>query len=307
VIGKLLLKPGDPKTAFKGKLGVRKSVAWTEPLPLQDIKTVGKVVGATLNDVLIATVTGALREYLKKQNSPVNELEMKVLVPVNIRKPGDEVNLGNKFSLVYLGLPVHVEDRMMRLKEVKRRMDELKRSPEPFVDYLLLNALGLVPTNMAKKGAHLFANKASAVLTNVPGPQIPLYFSGKQIKNLNFWVPRSGNISMGISIISYNGSVSLGLATDTGLVPDPESICESFEKEFNHLLQLVESGKIYKEPLVLHDRYREAQKSKGKSRNKPAENDLSSTERVCMGMTKKGKPCKNKALKHSDYCKIHSK
>ena len=189
---------------------------------------------------------------------PVNELDLRVTVPVNIRKPGTEFELGNKFSLVFLPLPVHLEDPVLRLKEVKRRMDQLKTSPDPYINFGLLSSIGYLPPGIAKKAAALFGNKASGVLTNVPGPRQPLYFAGKQIEKFMFWVPRSGPIGLGVSILSYNDNVIVGIASDEGLMPDPEVLLEGFENEFNHLLELVQSGKIDDEPLVLHDRYEEA-------------------------------------------------
>jgi WS/DGAT/MGAT family acyltransferase len=109
VLSKYMLMSSDPHTAFKGNLGVRKRIAWTEPIELDKIKTVGKAIStATLNDVLIATVTGAMRRYLKTRHTRVNELNLRVAVPVNVRKPGTEFELGNKFSLVFLPLPVHL-------------------------------------------------------------------------------------------------------------------------------------------------------------------------------------------------------
>ena len=154
VLSKYMLMSSDPSTAFKGKLGVRKRVAWTDPMPLDKIKTVGRAINtATLNDVLIATVTGAMRRYLKSRNTRVNELDLRVTVPINIRKPGTEFELGNKFSLVFLPLPVHLEDPILRLKEVKRRMDRLKTSPDPLINFVLLSAMGYLPPMVAKRAS----------------------------------------------------------------------------------------------------------------------------------------------------------
>ncbi|MBF0412626.1 MAG: DUF1298 domain-containing protein, partial [Desulfamplus sp.] len=175
VISKYTIMPSDPKTAFKGKLGVQKRMIWTNPIPLDKIKRVGKAISSTtLNDVLIATVTGAMRRYLKTRNTPVNTLDLHVAVPVNIRKPGTEFELGNKFSLVFLRLPIYLEDPVLRLKEVKRRMDQLKTSPDPYINFGLLSTIGALPATVAQKAAQLFGNKASGVLTNVPGPKEPL-------------------------------------------------------------------------------------------------------------------------------------
>ncbi|MBT3256418.1 MAG: wax ester/triacylglycerol synthase family O-acyltransferase [Deltaproteobacteria bacterium] len=198
VLAKLALMPPDPSTAFKGKLGTRKNAVWTDPIPLDSVKTVGRSIrGATINDVLISSVTGSMRRYLKSRNYPVNTLDLNVLVPVNIRKPGTEVELGNKFSLIFLTLPVYIEDPVLRLKEVKRRMDDLKKAPDAMVNFGLLSTVGFMPPGIAKSLAHYFSNKASGILTNVPGPREPLYFAGSEIKNIMFWVPRAGDVGLG--------------------------------------------------------------------------------------------------------------
>ena len=306
VLSKQLIMKADPNTAFKGKLGVQKRVVWTDPIQLGRIKALGKAISsATLNDVLIATVTGTMRRYLKTRNMPVNELDLRVTVPVNIRKPGTEFELGNKFSLVFLSLPVFLKDPVLRLKEVKRRMDKLKISAEPYVNFGLLSAIGYLPGSIAKKTARIFGDKASCVLTNVPGPKKPLYFAGREISNIMFWVPRSGAIGLGISILSYNDRVTIGVASDNGLLPDPETLLEGFEDEFNHLIDIVQSGKINQEPLVLHDRFKE----------KKLKNSISDTNQdiiqdrpgFCQAMTKSGKPCRNKAIKGESFCSRHNK
>jgi diacylglycerol O-acyltransferase len=298
VLSKHTIMRSDPDTAFKGKVGVRKRVAWTEPMALDKIKKVGKAIStATLNDVLVATVTGAMRRYLISRNTPINELDLRVTIPVNLRKPGTEFELGNKFSLVFMSLPVYLEDPVLRLKEVKRRMDKLKTSADPYINFGLLSAMGYLPPKLAKKASALFGNKASGVMTNVPGPRQTLYFGGKEISNFMFWVPRSGKIGLGISILSYNDKVTIGIASDEGLMPDPEGLLEGFEDEFNYLLELVQSGKIYDEPLVLHDRYQEARKSP----HKPAPSE----DGRCQATTKSGKACKKKATAGTAYCNVH--
>ncbi len=285
VLSKLLLMHSDPKTAFKGSLGVRKTAAWTDPVPLETIKRVGRAIqGATINDVLISSVSGAMRRYLETRNYPVNKLDLRVLVPVNIRKPGTEVDLGNKFSLVFLPLPVYIEDPVIRLKEVKRRMDALKGSSDAAVIFGLLSLVGVMPPGLAKNILPFFSDKASGVLTNVPGPREPLYFAGEKISNIMFWVPRAGNIGLGISILSYDGRVTMGIAADEGLMPDAEVLLEGFEAEFEQMVELVDSGKIENEPLVLHDRYQETR---------------------CRGITRSGDQCRRRAAPGSRYCSLH--
>ena len=285
VLTKLALMPPDPKTAFKGRLGTRKNAVWTDPLPLDSVKSIGHSIGdPTVNDVLLSLITGAMRRYLKSRNYPVNTLDLNVLVPVNIRKPGTEVALGNKFSLIFLTLPVYMEDAVLRLKEVKRRMDAIKNSADAMVNFGLLSTVGFMPPGIAKRLAHYFSNKASGVLTNVPGPREPLYFAGSKIKNMMFWVPRAGDVGLGVSIFSYNGKVSVGIAADEGLMPDGEALLEGFEEELKYLVQLVESGDIKEAPLVLHDTYQEMR---------------------CKAITREGEQCKKRAVPGSLYCSIH--
>ncbi len=302
VLFRLATLPPHPRNRFRGRLGVPKRVAWTDPIPLDDVKAVGRALGATINDVLIATVTGALRNYLAARNEKVNTLDLVVTVPVNVRRPGTEVELGNRFSLVFLSLPVHIEDPVLRLREVKRRMDNLKHSPDAFVGFQILNALGVSPASIARRAAQMFANKTTAVMTNVPGPRQPLYFAGQKIDRMMFWVPRTGRVGLGISIFSYDGRVTVGLATDAGLVPDPERILEGFTTGFDNLLAMVEAGRIDEAPLVLHDRYAEARSEAALESPAAEENG----ERVqCQGITRSGRQCKRVAIAGSRYCSLH--
>ena len=307
VLSQMFIMKPDPKTAFKGELGVQKCVTWSEPMMLDQIKSVGKKAGnSTINDVLIATVAGAMRRYLITRNSSVDELDLRVTVPVNIRKSGTEFELGNKFSLVILALPVYIEDPLLRLKEVKHRMDYLKQSPDVYVNFGLLSAIGLLPANLAKKVAHVFSNKVSGVLTNVPGPKEALYYAGKQISNMMFWVPQSGIIGLGISIFSYNGKVSVGITSDEGLMPDPEKFLEGFQDEFNKLQEVVISGKIDDTSHKSHDEKKNEVTLKAYT-NKLNKSDTNIVRKKCAAMTKSGNNCGNMALTGSNYCRVHKK
>lgn len=236
-LSKLVLMGPDPKTVFKGPLGVAKQAAWSQPLPLDDVKAVGRVIGATVNDVLLTAVTGALRRYLQHRDAQVDGLDIRAVVPVNLR-PLDEVELGNKFGLVFLSLPVGIEDMIERLAELKKRMDAIKGSPEAVVAFGILNAMGRTPDDVQEQIVRLFGVKATAVMTNVPGPRETLYFAGSPVRQIMFWVPQSGRLGLGVSILSYAGSVLLGVATDAGLAPDPEVIIDGFHKEFDYMLNL---------------------------------------------------------------------
>lgn len=238
-LANLALMPPDPETVFKGKLGVAKSVAWSRPIELTDIKRIGKASGSTVNDVLMTAATAALRSYMVERGESPEGVEVRAAIPVNLRPVVKDGELGNNFALVFLSLPVWIGETKKRLAAVKMRMDDLKQSPQAMVAYQILQTLGRMPGPVESQAVQFFASKATTVLTNVPGPQEQLYFTGEPIDNIMFWVPQSGRLGMGISIFSYNGKVTLGVATDTGLVPDPERIVEGFHTAYQELLDMI--------------------------------------------------------------------
>ncbi len=236
---KLLSLPPEPATRFRGELGLSKRVAWCEPLKLAAVKKAGKAFGCTVNDVLLAAAAGALGAYLTARREPVKGLEIHVVVPVNLRSPESAEALGNEFGLVFLGLPLGIADPVERLQAVHERMEALRRSPQPMLMLGLLGVAGQAPMAVQEQLLELFSAHATAVMTNVPGPQSRLRFAGAEIAEQMFWVPQSGGISMGASILSYAGQVQFGLMTDAGRVPDPERIVAQFPVEIARLQEAV--------------------------------------------------------------------
>ena len=232
---RLLGRPADPKTRFKGALGVPKRVAWSEPVPLSVVREVGKQLGGTINDVLVSAMTGGLRRYLDRYGERAHGLSFRAAMPVNLRSLDRMSELGNRFGLIFLSLPLGEDDPVSRLAEVRRRALALKRSAEPVVVYAILRMLGVVPLAVQRMVVKIFGTKATAVMTNVPGPREILLLAGTPIRELFFWVPQSGKLGLGISIMSYAGHVRLGLASDAGLVPDPELIVQGFHEELEAL------------------------------------------------------------------------
>jgi hypothetical protein len=160
------------------------------------------------------------------------------LFPVNLRAPGRHAELGNEFGIVTLVLPVGIDDARARLAEVQKRMDALKKSYQAGVTYGLLAVLGYTPKVTQDALFWLLLSRATAVMTNVPGPQMPLKIAGAEITQLTFWVPQSGDIGIGVSILSYNGKVQFGLITDAELVPEPRRVIAHFGPQFERLLYL---------------------------------------------------------------------
>jgi WS/DGAT/MGAT family acyltransferase len=220
---------------------------------------------------LLATVAGALRRYLVDKGDPTDGVELRAMVPVNLRADESEIRLGNRFGLVTLLLPVGIANPLARLYEVHHRMEALKGSYQAAVAFALLGAAGIAPNAVQQQVLDLLANKATAVMTNVPGPQEQLYMAGARLKQIMFWVPQSGDIGMGVSILSYNGGVQFGLITDAARVPDPESIIAHFRPEFDRLLMtiLMEPWDMKRDPALVERELRAGLKRRTTARRKP--------------------------------------
>lgn len=257
ILDKQTFMPADPRTVLKGELGVRKTVAWSDPQPLDKLKGLGKELNVSLNDILVTAVTGAIRRYLQRKKQPV-DLDLHISMPVNQRSPEADAELGNQFGIVSLALPVGIPDPLERLREVKRRTDKIKRSPEPFLTYHALKAIGGLPFHIARNMAHFFSNKGTAVLSNVPGPQHPIYFAGRKLQNVIFWVPQSGKIGLGISILSYNGQVSVGITADEKRLPNPQLLLKDCHRELEVLLKLKRPKKTSRKKTVVNRSIRAA-------------------------------------------------
>jgi WS/DGAT/MGAT family acyltransferase len=237
-LARLLLTPADAASAIKGDPGVSRRVAWSRPLSLPQIKHIAHSHDATVNDVLLAAVSGALRHYLQNRLSPTPEIQ--AMVPFNLRPLDQPVprQLGNRFGLVMLPLPVGTSGSYRRLLEVHRRMHEIKTGRDGAVSYGILSAMGVTPEPVERRIVDLFSAKGTAVMTNVPGPREPVYLAGTPVRAVLVWAPTSGHIGMSVSIFSYRGEVAVGLMVDAKLIPDPDEIVKQLERELRALGRL---------------------------------------------------------------------
>jgi hypothetical protein len=229
-------------------------------------------------------------------------LNFRAVVPVNLRQPGTEHELGNKFGLVFLSLPVGIAHPVERLRELKRCMDGLKGSLEAPVSFGILNAIGMSPETIQDIVVNIFGTKGTAVMTNVMGPREQIYLAGAPLESFMFWVPQSGRLGMGVSILSYAGQVWLGLITDEGLVPDPETIVAEFQTEFDELLRMAQeegTSEVQGIATKLGDTL-DALDAVLEDEDTP-----SKAARRCGARTKAGGMCKNRPLAGSSYCRVH--
>ncbi len=235
-VAALALLADDSKTLLKGKGSGRKVVAWGEPIPLEIVKAIGKGLNCTINDVLLSCVAGAIGQYLRDQGEDPAGKEIRAMVPVNLRPLDKAWQLGNRFGLAPLVLPIGIQNPVERMYAVHRRMAEMKGSYQPLLAFAVLSVSGLFIKPVQDAVLGMFAKKATAVMTNVPGPPKPLMFCGSTLRQTMFWVPASGDIGVGVSILSYGGGVQFGLITDDKLCPEPQKIIDRFEPEFERLL-----------------------------------------------------------------------
>jgi WS/DGAT/MGAT family acyltransferase len=237
-LAELLLSPPDSDTVLRGVPGVPKRVAWSAPISLDDVKVIGRRLGGTVNDVLLTAMTGALARYLRDRGEALSGVDLRALIPISLRPAGAEAELGNRIGIVLLPLPVEILDPVERLRALKRRMDDHKDSLEAPLVYGAMQTFGSAPARLIKPAVNYLCARATAVVTNVKGPQQPLYLAGAPLEAFMFWIPRFGGIGVGVSILSYAGTVRVGAISDEEIVPDPEIIIAGFQDELGALLAL---------------------------------------------------------------------
>lgn len=232
---KLALGTRNDNTCWTGTVGEHKAIAWSPSIPLDEVKAIAHANAATVNDVLVTCVAESLRTYLEQHQAVCHSVTWDV--PVNL-KPFDPtlpVVLGNSFALVQLELPTNIEDPVRTLEVVRRRMGRIKRGHEAAVDFGVQAVISRMSKRLYRTSIDVLANRAIGVLTNVPGPQVPLYVAGHKVEGMMGWAPLTADQVMSFTIYSYDGKVFVGIAADARLVPDHEQIVDGFADAFRRL------------------------------------------------------------------------
>jgi WS/DGAT/MGAT family acyltransferase len=237
------MQSNDPPTPLKRPLCGSRRVCWAPPLAFEEVRTIGQALGCTVNDVLIATLAGALGKYLESRGERTEGLALHAAVPVNLRpeSEGPEA-LGNRFGLVFVELPVGIHHPLERLYRVHEAMKALKASSEALVTFGLLAAVGALPAAVEEMAIDAFTARASLVASNVPGPRNEIRIAGVPVTQMLFWVPQAGSIGTGVSMLSYNGRVQFGVIADRQHIPEPRELVSRVETEFERLVLLVLLG-----------------------------------------------------------------
>ena len=231
----------DPATSLRRPLSGVRRAAWASAIALEEVRMIGHLLGYTVNDVLISTLSGALGRHLERCGDPVAG-SIRAAVPVNLRPTDDQSTLGNRFGLVFIDLPIGIRDPLLRLSTVHESMQSLKGSRQALMTYGILAAVGTLPSPAEDPAVAIFSSKASLVASNLAGPREPLRLAGIAVSQILFWVPQAGSIGTGVSMLTYHGQVQFGVLADRQLIPDPGELVAEIFAEFERLLYLVLLG-----------------------------------------------------------------
>ena len=223
-------RSSDSPSRFKGSASIAKRAAWSEPLDFAKVRRRARALGCSGTAVLFAGVTGALRRYLEEKGDSTVGAELRVMVPVNLRPPGEHA-VGNKVGFITLLLPLGMDDPSALVREVHRRLNALKGSYEPSFVLGAFNILGHAPYVVQRTVLPLMS-RATAIIPLIPGPRGPHYFAGSHVKQAMSWPPVSDDLGMSLTILILDGEVTFSLMTHAALVPDPERIVALLKEEF---------------------------------------------------------------------------
>jgi diacylglycerol O-acyltransferase len=227
-----------PKTPYNARIGPHRRFDWVR-MQLSDVKAVKNALGGTVNDVMLATVTGALARHLRRRGVDVTDMELKAMVPVSVRSEEARGALGNQVAAMMAPLPVGCDDPRQRLERISESMSEIKSSGQAVGAQVLTELTGFAPPNIMSQASRVLARQRmfNLVVTNVPGPQFPLYMMGRELKDLFPMVPLAPNQALGIAIMSYNGTINFGLVGDFDLMSDLDLLAEDLTASLAELAE----------------------------------------------------------------------
>ena len=237
----MLQAPLGRETVIRGHLSGQRRIAWSAGFSLEAVKGVARSRGVSLNDVFMTALTGALRHFLAESGKLAEGRSIRAIVPVSLRparwiEEADD-SLGNRFGLFFIDLPVEEQTAKARWSKLEERMRAGNRVTEASVVLGIVKALGRGPARLERLVSNFFTRKASVVISNVPGPRAPVYFGGKEIREVMFWAPHPGKLGMSLSILTYAGTVRMGARADVGTIDNPRRIVELFEAELSVILE----------------------------------------------------------------------
>jgi diacylglycerol O-acyltransferase len=227
-------------SSLNGPLSPHRRWSWARGR-LSDVQLVRKALGGTVNDVVLASITGGFRELLEHRAESVDRV-LRTLVPVSVRRPGERGTYNNRVSAMFAELPVGIEDPVARLQSISAQMAGLKDSKQAVAGEVLTSLSGFAPPMLLALGARVASRLPQRALntgtTNVPGPQFPMYAAGRRMLESFPYIPLFAQVRLAVAIFSYDGGLSFGVSGDYDSTPDIEVLCAGIERGLEQLVSL---------------------------------------------------------------------
>ena len=225
-----------PSSPFNVRIGPHRRFTWVRA-DLGQFKAIKNSLGGTVNDVVLAAVTGALGSYMRLHGEPTEHVGLRAMVPVSVRADVERGALGNRVAAMWVTLPVGTTDPAQRLRKISEAMDAVKQSGQAVGAEILTQLSGFAPPTIMAQAARVQARQRlfNLVVTNVPGPQFPLYLLGRELESVYPMVPLAENTALGIAILSYNGQLNFGLVGDYDALADVEVLADELRSAIEEL------------------------------------------------------------------------
>ncbi len=241
------------ETPLNGRLGPHRRFEWISCL-LDDLKAMRKGLGCSINDIVLTIVTGAVRDYLIAKGVDVKTTEFKVSTPVSVRKAKEKGELGNKVSSWIIPLPIAEADPRVQLEILHEMTEELKETNQAIGVQMITQVQEWTPSTLLSLGAQAMSGPINSIVTNVPGPQLPLYFHGARVRAIYPAVPLMQGMGLGIALTSYAGTMGIGFNCDPDIVPDVDFFVTRFKQSMERLAEAakVQLGPVSDDVNVVH-------------------------------------------------------
>jgi diacylglycerol O-acyltransferase / wax synthase len=225
-----------PPSPFNVRIGPHRRFTWVNG-DLQQFKAIKNALGGTVNDAVLTAVAGGLGSFMRLHGHDTEDLVLKAMVPVSVRADVERGALGNRVAAMWAPLPVGVTDPIQRMLMIRRAMDGIKDSGQAVGAQVLTELSGFAPPTIMAQAARLQARQRlfNVVVTNIPGPQFPLYVKGRELERLYPMVPLAENTALGIAIMSYNGQLNFGLTADYDALADVETLADELRSSIEEL------------------------------------------------------------------------
>jgi WS/DGAT/MGAT family acyltransferase len=232
-----------PPSPLNVRIGPHRRFEWVQG-ELGQFKLVKNALGGTVNDVVLAVVAGGLGRYLRDRGDADDDTVLRAMVPVSVRADVERGALGNRVAAMWAPLPVGLRDPVQRLLTISQEMEGIKDSGQAVGAQVLTELTGFAPPTILAQAARLQARQRmfNLVVTNVPGPQIPLYMLGREMEAMFPLVPLAANQALGIAIMSYNGQLNFGLNADYDALPDLAALADHLRESMAELVTAAGAG-----------------------------------------------------------------